>query len=112
MAKFLGMGGAGIDYEIGAIANDIDSPEGMESERSLDHLKTIEEKFSEFESGLKGKEIPTEYFDAYRRAIEVLRDYFDSEGNKVKRLDAYIHYFYLVEKREKFRKFYEEQVEE
>ena len=110
MVKFLGVG---MDYEIRAIANDIDYPdEPGRRNRSLHHLKTIEEAFSEFESGLKGKEIPTEYFDAYRRAVEVLRNYFDSEGTKIKRTDADIHYFYLVEKHKKFREVYGESAEE
>lgn len=116
MVKFLGMGGKGIDYEIGAIAEDLNSPEEMKSERSLDHLKTIEEKFSEFENDLKtkGKRVPTdeEFFDAYRRAVEVLRNYFDSKGSKVKRLDAHIHHFYLDKSRKDFRKIYGESAEE
>lgn len=108
MANFLDM-----DYEIRAIANDIDYPaEPGRRDRSLFHLKTIEEKFSEFESGLKGKEIPTEYFDAYKRAVEVLRNYFDSEGTKIERTDADICYFYLVEKHKKFREVYGESAEE
>lgn len=108
MANFLDM-----DYEIRAIANDIDYPdEPGRRDRSLHHLKTIEEAFSEFESGLKGKELSTEYFDAYRRAVEVLRNYFDSEGTKIERTDADIYYFYLVEKREKFREVYGESAEE
>lgn len=114
MAKFLGVG---IDSEIRAIANDIDYPdEPGRQHRSLHHLKTIEEEFSEFEKdlNLKGKRVPTdeEFFDAYRRAIEVLRDYFESGGAKRKKPDADIYYFYLAEKREKFRKVYGESAEE
>lgn len=112
MATFLGM-----DYEIGAIADDIDYPEeDGKRDRSLLHLKMIKEKFSEFENDLntKGERIPTdeEFFDAYRRAIEVLRDYFDSRGAKVKPRDADIYYFYLVERHKKFREVYGESTEE
>jgi len=114
MAKFLG---EGIDSEIRAIANDMDYPsEPGRRDRSLHHLKTIEEAFSEFEKdlNLKGKRVPTdeEFFDAYRRAIEVLRDYFESGSAKIKKLDADIYYFCLVEKREKFREVYGESAEE
>ena len=105
----------GTGYEIRTIAEGIDDPADLgKRDRSLGNLKTIEEKFSEYESGLKGKRVPTdeEFFDTYRHAIKVLRDYFYSEGTKVKRPDADIYYFYLVEKREKFREFYRESAEE
>lgn len=116
MAKFLGMGGMGIDHEIRVIAEDIDSPaDPGRRDRGLHHLEMIEEKFSEFENdlNLKGKRATyEELFDAYRRAIEVLRDYFDSEGAKVKPRDADIYYFYLVEKHKEFKEIYGESVGE
>lgn len=57
-------------------------------------LKEIKEKFSEFENDLETKGKNEEFFDAYRRTIEVLRDCFDSKDTNVKPRDAYIYYWW------------------
>lgn len=103
MANFLD-----IDYEIRSIADDIDYPEERKSERSLIVLDMAEKSFSEFRDVLKESGCHDEEIDSYMRAIEVLRNYFKSKGAAVKLRDAYIHYFYLIEKREEFKKVYGE----
>ena len=85
------------------------SPSEANSFRALNSLEAIEERYSEFESGMRerGSDDFSE-LDEFKRAVWVLREYISGKRTMITEEDAGIYYFYLTERHEYFKEMVEE----
>ena len=98
-----------IEYDIQTVAEGISSPSDGNQRRSLNSLETIEERYSEFEAGMKERgtnDFPE--LDEFKRAVSVLKEYIAGKRTMMTEDDASIYYFYLTERHKYFKEMVEE----
>lgn len=99
-----------IEYLLQTVAEGINSPLTHNQTRALRTLGTIENRYLEFESGMKERGGLEGFYELedYKRAISVLKEYLAGKNPAIKEEDARIYYFYL----QKQHKYFKEMVEE
>ena len=99
-----------IEYLLRTVAEGINSPLIHNQTHALRTLGIIENRYSEFESGMKETGGLAGFYELedYKRAISVLKEYLAGKNPVMKEEDARIYYFYL----DKQHRYFKEMVEE